>query len=433
MEGHNAAGRIRLRRFSALSKDGKRLYVPIRDGQLLQITDAGIILVPNGSNEDRIWLEHPDGEPLEYFPEVDVRNALEIFERLVVETQGCRVPEMRWFVAMHAGLFPYLRDTCPARLLPQLIGPTQQGKTSGAQRFTLLHGLGSVKGDYSVAALSNMPDIGLLVLDNREQANFSQPLIDFCLFLSTGAERGRSTVEGKLRPREAGRPAGMITTIEGVHKAQLQSRCVEVQYAVSGPRLPRAPIESEISKRRREIGSSLTHVLQRYMAIRGSVNSGDCPLPDFEEHYRALCELLCAYGEAAGKPQGWWESQVRVWQSTLANGEPHENELEHPILRVLTEGSDPSVTSEAITYLGKKGTLYVTECGALLSMLQQLNLRDCQLPRNPQGLSHRLRSAKFRAFMLLDEESAPNVPALRRKASSRPVGFFVRMTSWSYS
>jgi len=80
-----------------------------------------------------------------------------------------------------------------------LIGPTQQGKTSGVQRFTLLHGLGLVKGDYTVGALAGLGDIGLLVLDNKEQANFTQELIDFCLFLATGAERGRSQVDGRLR------------------------------------------------------------------------------------------------------------------------------------------------------------------------------------------------------------------------------------------
>ena len=425
VEGRRMAGRIRLKRFSALSEDGKRLYVPVRDGQLLRITAERIVFVPNGSNEDRIWLEHPYGEPIQYHPEVDVKRALEVFERLLVETQGCRVPEMRWFVAMHAGLFPYLRESSPARLLPQLIGPTQQGKTSGAQRFTLLHGLGQVKGDYSVAALGNTGDIGLLVMDNKEQANFSQPLIDFCLFLCTGAERGRSTVEGNLRPRELGRPVGMITTIEGVHKAELQSRCVDVQYGVPGPRLQRSPIEKEISDRRHEISSALVHVLQHSMTMESSPQVGDCPVPEFEEHYLLLVSLLAAYGDIAGKDPEWWRSQVSVWQSTLMNGEPDENELEYPIRRVLTDGDDPRITSEAINYRGKKGTLYVTECGPLLSMLQGLNLGECRLPKTPQGLSRRLHSAKFQAFTLLDEESAPEISKLRRKAHTRPVGFFI--------
>jgi hypothetical protein len=99
-------------------------------------------------------------------------------------------------------------------------------------RFTYLHGLGDVLGDFSVAALANSGDIGLLVMDNREQQNFTQELIDFCLFLATGAERGRSYSDGTLRPRLNGRPVGVITTIEGVVKAELQARCVEVQYGV---------------------------------------------------------------------------------------------------------------------------------------------------------------------------------------------------------
>jgi hypothetical protein len=40
-------------------------------------------------------------------------------------------------------------------------GASQQGKTTGAQRFNILHGLGDVKGDYSVAALRSLiPTLG---------------------------------------------------------------------------------------------------------------------------------------------------------------------------------------------------------------------------------------------------------------------------------
>jgi hypothetical protein len=99
---------------------------------------------------------------------------------------------------------------------------TQQGKTTGAKRFILLHGLGDVTGDGSVAALANEPDQGLLVLDNKEQTNFDKRLIDYCLFLSTGGTRKRSSSDGtSTRSTNTFRPVGVITTIEGVFKAEL--------------------------------------------------------------------------------------------------------------------------------------------------------------------------------------------------------------------
>lgn len=170
----NANG-MSFRPFSALSQDGLRLYIPIDEGQLLRITASDIGNVPNGNNAGRLWIEHPYGQALRYKPNLTC-DGLAQFERLIVETQACRTPAMGWLVAMHEGFFPFVRDICRARFLLVHIGGTQQGKTTGAQRFTLLHGLGEVKGDFSVAALADSKDIGLLVTDNREQANFTQAL-----------------------------------------------------------------------------------------------------------------------------------------------------------------------------------------------------------------------------------------------------------------
>lgn len=423
-----AAGRMRFKRFSALSDDGQRLYIPLSDGQLLQITPHRSTTVANGKNDDSIWLEHPYDDPFRLVP-APPGDGLAHFERLLVETQACQIPEMKWFIAMHEALFPFIRDACPARLLVVHIGSTQQGKTSGAQRFTLLHCLRDVTGDYTVAALNNMGDIGLLVMDNKEQANFTQQLIDFSLFLATGAERGRSREDGSMRVNRS-RPVGVITSIEGVFKAELQARCVDVRYVLpDGPRLSRANIEREIAQRRHEITSALVLVLKCYMEIKDEPLPGTCPVPEFEEHYTALANLLRAYGYVTGKPPEWSESIITVWGKVLAEAEPEEDNMEHPIFRILSwpprEMLDHRITKEEVTYKGKKGTLYTTECADLLAMLQDQNPRDQHLLKTPSALGRRLRSAKFRAFIVLDSESAPELPLLKRTAKSRPIGFFV--------
>jgi hypothetical protein len=426
VKANEQASSISLRKFSALSEDRNRLYVPVHGAKLLAITAEGISEIDNGKNPDSVWVEHPDQTPFGYSSSDPAVGLLHL-ERLVVETQACLQPEMRWFVAMQEGFFPYVRELCPSRFITVHIGPSQQGKTTGAEKFTILHGLGCVKGDYSVPALAGLGDIGLLVLDNKEQSNFSQGLIDFCLYLATGAERGRARKDGTLR-RGVSRPVAVITTIEGVYKAELQNRCVEVQYRLTGPAIARDGIEREIREHRNEISSAMIPVLQRFLQIRSELRPTPNPIPNFSEHFCALCDLLRAYEQIAGKPAGWSERIILAWERTLRQKEAEEEELEHPILRVFRESNliELGYWSEAqISWHGRPGRLLYGGCSPLLGALQQLNLHDCKLPRTGEALGRRLRSGNFRAFKVLDEQSAPELAMLKRTAEQRgPVGIF---------
>jgi hypothetical protein len=416
---------IRLRGFSALSEDGLRLYVPIDGGKVLKITADSVAQIPNGDNENSVWVEHPEGKPFSY-SDADPTAGLAHFERLLVETQACKVPEMKWLVAMHEGLFPFIREECPARFIVVHIGPSQlAGKTSGAQRYTQFHGLGEVKGDFTVAALNNQGDIGLLVMDNKEQANFTRELIDYCLFLATGGQRGRSNSEGGMR-RSSGRAVGVITSIEGAWKEELQNRCVEVEYLIKGDPIKRGPIEREITERRDEMTSAIVPVLQRYLLIKPEDRPSPNPIPQFEEHFTALCNLLWAYGEIAGKPQGWAEAIMGTWNEVLDQHKEAENELEQPLREVLTGGMFLTGTKQQrIIHNNRQGTLYITEAERLLALLRGLNRRDLELPKNSQGLSRRLRSNKFRSLTVLHPENAPEIPVLQRKPETRPLGIFI--------
>jgi hypothetical protein len=425
VEASRKASSISLRKFSALSEDRNRLYVPVHGGKLLVVTAASIATAENGRNPDSVWVEHPEQEPFTYSA-ANPATALQHFERLVVETQACLHAEMRWFVAMQEGLFPYVRELSSGRLITVHIGPSQQGKTTGAEKFTLLHGLGHVKGDYSVPALAGLGDVGLLVLDNKEQNNFSQGLIDFCLFLATGAERGRARKDGTLR-RGASRPVGVITTIEGVYKPELQNRCVEIQYSLTGTAIGRDALEREIHGRRNEICSAMMAVLQRYQQIRSEPRPATPnPIPNFSEDFWALCDLLRAYAQVADKPAVWSEEIISSWDRIVRQREAEEDELEHPILRVFRECylSEWGWNEAPIVFRGQRGRLRYGSCSPLLAELQKLNLRECKLPRSEQGLGRRLRSGRFRAFKVLDEESAPELAMLKRTAKERPVGIF---------
>ncbi len=414
---------VRVRKFSGISEDGNRLYVPVSDSRVLLISDGLIDTTINGDNEDCLWVEHPNEIPAEF---VDGVDGFELFEKLIVETQACAEDPMKWFVAMNEGIFPFLRDSVPARFITIHVGPSQSGKTTGAQRFTLLHGLGDVHGDYSTAALSNEGDIGLLVMDNKEQANLEQDYVDYLLFLSTGAKRGRSFSDGRMRRALDGRPVGIITSIEGVKRPELQARCVEVLYERKTDALPRASIEYQIKKRRNEIFSALVLVLTRFLGIRGQKRSPN-PIPLFEEHFVTLCDLLRAYGEVVGMLDEWSETIIAGWVDSLAKKEPDENDFEYPIGRVI-ENYDRapdmySFTVQQFSYAGRKGKLYITQPQKLLTMLHGLNLRELRLP-NSSGLGRRLRSSQFEAFTFLPTDT-PGIEGLKRVGSKRPIGFFV--------
>lgn len=112
VKAYEGSSRICLRRFSALSQDRSRLYIAADGGKPLLVTAESISHVDNGSNVDSFWIEHPEGDAFRFVPG-DPTDGLQWFERLVVDTQACLHPEMRWLVAMNEGLFPYIRDGFP--------------------------------------------------------------------------------------------------------------------------------------------------------------------------------------------------------------------------------------------------------------------------------------------------------------------------------
>jgi hypothetical protein len=218
-------------------------------------------------------------------------------------------------------------------------------------------------------------------------------LIDYCLFLATGGQRGRSNSEGGMR-RSTGRPVGVITSIEGTWKEELQNRCVEVEYLIKGEPIKRGPIEQEITQLRDKMTSAIMLVLQRYFQIKQENRPSPNPVPQFEEHFTALANLLWAYGDVAGKPQGWAEQILAVWNRVLSEHDETENELEEPLREVLRTVRT-GITREQVTWQGRPGSLHITTAERLLAMLRGLDRRDLDLPRNAQGLIRRFARARF--------------------------------------
>jgi hypothetical protein len=428
-----SASGTNFRQFSAVSRDEKRIYVPISDDRLLQISEDKIQTVPNFTNMDALWIKHPKGKPFRYSRE-DPLAALTRFEALLVETLPCKQPEMRWFLAMHEGLFPLVRDFRTSQFLVVHRGATQQGKTSAVQRFNLLHGLGEITGDGSIAALNAEGDVGFLALDNKEQENLNPSLIEYLLFLATGAARKRASNDGlRVRTSDVHRPAVVITSIEGVTiRAELRERCVDVEFCVKSRKVGREEAERAISEHRDEMLSALIPVLQRFLVIRRERRATPNPFSgNFDAHFTALCDLLRAFGDVAGKPDSWAEQTIAAWDRIIrqrSDGEDEESELEYHIRDVLLRAAvlPQDVRQKQTKYGARTGTLYiVNRCAFLLNELQKRPGLLARLPKNPNGLSNRLASEKFRGFEVIRESDAPEHKELKRKAGCRPLGFFI--------
>ena len=181
-------------------------------------------------------------------------------------------------------------------------GKQGHGKTFGAKQSALLHGFAGVKFDSSVAALNNLPEQGLIVVDNKENANFSQELVDFLLRMATGGERERSDQHRNVHSTTH-RPIVTVTSIDGVPKAELQDRTLDVRYVLSDDitRIDQDAYEDAISKQHRDrIMSALACVVQDYLMIRSDPTiraelEEFRPIDRFNRHFWEVCCLLIAY------------------------------------------------------------------------------------------------------------------------------------------
>jgi len=113
-----SATNIKLRFLGALSEDHERLYIPIASSKLLQITGDDINEVENGSNRDKLWVEHPTSTtgsaPFVYSP-ASATSGLAKFELLESRTVTIRGSD--------ADIIRKGDDAVPSALLIRFTGP----------------------------------------------------------------------------------------------------------------------------------------------------------------------------------------------------------------------------------------------------------------------------------------------------------------------
>lgn len=411
------------RSFAAMVSDS--IYVPVNDGRLVQITSSGAKQVENGSNQDAIWVDHPFDNafsPLsELPPDAVIQQGLKLFEELLVDTQACG-DEMGWFTAINGALLPFVRDILDARFLLVHTGGAGSGKTTGARRFLRLLGLADVHGDYSLAALGNQTDPGFLVLDNREQRDVDRPMMNYLLYLATGADRARSDREGNIRRGDA-RPIAHLTSIEGMHSEELRRRCVDVSYQISGRPIASEPTDQAILRSRSVIFGGMAAVLSRFLNIRGSKAApSPARVAGFPGHFAALCDLLRAFGDVSSRGRAWADSVVERWVRVLDELDGAEDQLESLIKGVALSGSLGMPVQANIG--GQNGSLYCTDASALHRALRSQG-DPVAIPVSPSGLGRRIKNSRFVAIQAVDSSTAPGLKQLERTRHHRPLGIFI--------
>jgi hypothetical protein len=443
-----AVGKLRLRKFSAMSEDDTQLYIPIKDtSKLLHVTAKDITDVDNGTNKDEFWVEHPtlnpDAKPFEYVT-ADPKAGLADFERLIIDKLPCRVPSMAWFVAMEEILFSFVRETCLDRVITHHEGPTGSGKTSAAELVCAFLGLDTT-GDTTPAVLNRLGDCGLLVMDDKEHANMTTGFTSFILYLATGSlrlrcARTRGNHDG-YRVDNKHRPVGVITSVEGAYQATAIRRLVEVSFnaqELDRGNFPKKALHNEVRANRNVMLSALMPVLQRFLQINAEGRTIAVPqsLDSFGENFKTLVKLMTAYADVAGKSDDWITTILKSWADTLQAREVEGDELVSKIEKFLrlygndalskaTGNADLEVfviSCATVTYEGHAGPLTVTTTSQMLDWLQREDRFSKTLPMGTIGLGRKLRSIKTRSFIVLDEDSG--LEQLKRKDHQRFIGFF---------
>src|SRR5262249_42929065 len=160
---------------------------------------------------------------------------------------------------------------------------------------------------------------------------------------------------------------------------------------------------------------------------------------NFGVHFTALCDLLRAFGQVAGKADGWVETTIMEWDHIIRQQFEEagdENALEFHIRETIEwdrRSPDPSsVELKQITYDGRSGTLYITTPAYILAKLNEKPQLQRILPKDPAGFSRRLASERFQSFIFLRDEGSnlppgapPLPPELKRKNNRRTIGFFL--------
>jgi len=216
----------------AYESDGS-LYINLHDPahHIVRLGDRDVTVMLNGSNDRGIMLRSADKmEPIEYDPEVNPKESIELLRRLVLEPLACE-PENRLFVTCWI-LTAFFLDFTAERPLLKLSGHTGCGKTTAARVMScLLYGADYVEWATVAYYYADAAQNPFLTCDNLETDAMNRDIVGFLLQVATGIVKGkRRAGTDSETVREVAKALVAITAIEPLTQPELINRTYDIEF-----------------------------------------------------------------------------------------------------------------------------------------------------------------------------------------------------------
>ncbi len=249
-------------------------------GEIAKITPSGVEIIPNGANEDGVFLRRSEKiDPITYVPDVDIRQADEILARLLDENLACSAGDRRFLSAWLQCFL--LLDFAGTRPMTRFEGPYKCGKSNGVKLLTtLLYGEPQQKIDTGAARYADAAANPLTALDNVEVEDADRQMIQFLLTATTKIIREKRDVNSNSGTVQEQAKCLIVTTgIEplGEQLGEILSRLFTVKFSKKhmSTEFNETDMTIEIRKQRDYLISAIMHKTARVLAMieRGQIRT----------------------------------------------------------------------------------------------------------------------------------------------------------------
>ncbi len=169
--------------------DAPSVYVCLHndENEIVTITSAGVTVVQNGANPDRIFLTpSPKIEPISYIPDIKTAEVKQIIQDHFIRSLACHPTDAAmifyWLMSF------LLIDFASTRPILRCEGDHASGKTLAAKKkSTIIYGQSLQSKITPAAAFSDAERNPLQLWDNFESAQATPEMTEFLLITATGA------------------------------------------------------------------------------------------------------------------------------------------------------------------------------------------------------------------------------------------------------
>jgi len=217
-----------------LDRNTNSIYINQNDSssKLLKISPHKIESVENATNDNNILLySSTKFKPIEFISDVKEEDGINLFKEKLLDNLACSESDRLLVGSWIAALF--VKSYTQTRALMKFSGGHQTGKTVGAKLLaSLIYGEPAVKVSTVAANFSDAAKNPLVILDDLETENLSDPYLQFLRLAATGATKEKrdvnTTSENVLEKVDA---LVLITAIDPLAQQTLISRSYDINFS----------------------------------------------------------------------------------------------------------------------------------------------------------------------------------------------------------